>query len=294
MIRRRMILAFLTPAMSLYLGFLVFPALQASYLSFFQTSGFGANEKWVGLGNYARLLSDKIFWQSVRTMLTILLAGGAAIFCLAFLFTMLLNSGMWGKKFFRALIFMPNVIAAVAITTFWSFVFMPRYGMLTNLLKSVGLDSLAKVAWTAPENVVWAMLIGLVWLSTGFFTILVLSGADKIPLDMIEAARLEGASNRQIFRLVTLPMMWDVILITMVLWVIQAITVFDFPYAFGGPDISQTLYTPAIYLYIMGFGQRDPIYQLGYATAIGVSMFLMMAIAVVVLRTLLRREQVEY
>ena len=156
------------------------------------------------------------------------------------------------------------------------------------------MNDLAKVAWTAPENVVYAMLVGLVWLSTGFFTILVLSGADKIPMDMIEAARLEGATNRQIFRFVTLPMMWDVVLISMVLWVIQAITVFDFPYAFGGPDISQTLYTPAIYLYIMGFGQRDPIYQLGYATAIGVAMFLMMAVSVVILRTVLRRDQLEY
>ncbi|MDZ4095313.1 MAG: sugar ABC transporter permease [Paracoccaceae bacterium] len=289
-----MILVFLMPALTLYLGFLVFPAIQAFYLSFFQTSGFGDNAKWIGLGNYSRLLTDRIFWLSVRNMLVILLAGGVAIFGFAFLFTVLLNSGMWGKKLFRAMIFMPNVIAAIAITTFWSFVFMPRYGLLTNILKSVGLDDLAKVAWTAPENIIWAMLVGLVWISTGFFTILILSGADKIPMDMVEAARLEGANNRQIFRLITLPMMWDVILITLVLWVVQAITVFEFPYAFGGPEISQNLYTPSIYLYIMGFGQRDPIYQLGYATAIGVTMFLMMVISVTVLRLVLRRDQVEY
>lgn len=294
MMRRRMILVFLMPALTLYLGFLVFPAIQAFYLSFFQTSGFGDNAKWIGLGNYSRLLTDRIFWLSVRNMLVILLAGGVAIFGFAFLFTVLLNSGMWGKKLFRAMIFMPNVIAAIAITTFWSFVFMPRYGLLTNILKSVGLDDLAKVAWTAPENIIWAMLVGLVWISTGFFTILILSGADKIPMDMVEAARLEGANNRQIFRLITLPMMWDVILITLVLWVVQAITVFEFPYAFGGPEISQNLYTPSIYLYIMGFGQRDPIYQLGYATAIGVTMFLMMVISVTVLRLVLRRDQVEY
>lgn len=294
MMRRRMILVFLMPALTLYLGFLVFPAIQAFYLSFFQTSGFGDNVKWVGLGNYSRLLTDHIFWLSVGNMLVILLAGGAAIFGFAFLFTVLLNSGMWGKKLFRAMIFMPNVIAAIAITTFWSFVFMPRYGLLTNILKSVGLEDLAKIAWTAPENIIWAMLVGLVWISTGFFTILILSGADKIPMDMVEAARLEGANNRQIFRLITLPMMWDVILITLVLWVVQAITVFEFPYAFGGPEISQNLYTPSIYLYIMGFGQRDPIYQLGYATAIGVTMFLIMVISVTVLRLVLRRDRVEY
>ena len=294
MMRRRMILVFLMPALTLYLGFLVFPAIQAFYLSFFQTSGFGDNVKWIGLGNYSRLLTDHIFWLSVGNMLVILLAGGAAIFGFAFLFTVLLNSGMWGKKLFRAMIFMPNVIAAIAITTFWSFVFMPRYGLLTNILKSVGLEDLAKIAWTAPENIIWAMLVGLVWISTGFFTILILSGADKIPMDMVEAARLEGANNRQIFRLITLPMMWDVILITLVLWVVQAITVFEFPYAFGGPEISQNLYTPSIYLYIMGFGQRDPIYQLGYATAIGVTMFLIMVISVTVLRLVLRRDRVEY
>jgi len=294
MMRRRMILVFLMPALTLYLCFLVFPAIQAFYLSLFETSGFGDNVTWVGLRNYSRLLTDHIFWLSVGNMLVILLAGGAAVFGFAFLFTVLLNSGIWGKKLFRAMIFMPNVIAAIAITTFWSFVFMPRYGLLTNILKSIGLEDLAKMAWTAPENIIWAMLVGLVWISTGFFTILILSGADKIPIDMVEAARLEGANNRQIFRLITLPMMWDVLLITLVLWVVQAITVFEFPYAFGGPEINQNLYTPSIYLYIMGFGQRDPIYQLGYATAIGVTMFLMMVISVTVLRLLLRRDQVEY
>ena len=294
MMRRRMIVAFLLPALTLYLGFLVLPALQAFYLSLFQTSGFGDTARWVGLDNYSRLMSDPIFWLAVRNMLTIMLIGGAAVFGFAFLFTVVLNSGLWGKKLFRAMIFMPNVIAAIAITTFWSFVFMPRYGMLTSLFKALGLDSLAGVAWTAPENIIYAMMVGLVWISTGFFTILVLAGADKIPTDMIEAARLEGASNRQVFWHITLPLIWDVILITLVLWVIYAITVFEFPYAFGGPEISHNLYTPSIYLYIMGFGQRDPIYQLGYATAIGVTMFIIMVISVTILRMLSRRERVEF
>jgi ABC-type sugar transport system permease subunit len=294
MMRRRMVIAFLAPALTLYLCFLVLPAVQAFYLGFFESSGFGNKARWVGFGNYERLLSDGIFWLSVRNMLLILVAGGAAIFGFAFLFTILINSGLWGKKLFRALIFMPNVIATIAITTFWSFAFMPRYGLLTSVLKIIGLNSLAGVAWTAPENVIWSMMVGLVWISTGFFTILILAGADKIPTDMFEAARLEGASNRQIFRLVTLPMIWDVILITLVLWVIQAIKIFEFPYAFGGPNIDQNLYTPAIYLYIMGFGQRDPIYQLGYAAAIGVAMFIFTVIAVFLLRALSPRERVEF
>ncbi|MCO5153517.1 MULTISPECIES: carbohydrate ABC transporter permease [unclassified Shinella] len=294
MMRRRMVVAFLAPALILYLGLLIFPALQAFYLSLFKTSGFGDTPVWVGLGNYTRLLADPIFWQALRNMSLIMVVGGIATFGLAFVFTMLLNSGLWGKKLFRALIFLPNIIAVVAITTFWSFVFMPRYGLLTSLLKALGLTGLASISWTAPENVFFAMMVGLVWISAGFYTILILAGADKVPIDMYEAARLEGASTFQIFRLITLPMIWDVILITLVLWSIHAIKIVEFPYAFGGPNIDQNLYTPAIYLYIMGFGQREPVYALGYSTAIGVALFFLTLVTIVLLRVVFKRERVEY
>lgn len=292
--RRRMILACLAPAMVMYLAFLVVPALQALYLSLFQTSGFNDRPQWVGLSNYAALLKDHVFWLTVTNMLTILLIGGAAVFGCAFLFTMLLTSGIWGKKLFRALIFMPNIISVVGLATFWSFVFTPRYGFLSSLLRKAGLDQLSSVAFTAPEHVFWSMLVGVIWIFSGFFTVLILSGADKIPTEMFDAARLEGASNRQIFRLVTVPMIWDVVLITLVLWAIEAIRMMEFPYAFGGPNIDQNIYTPAIYLFIMGFGQRQPVYQLGYASAIGVSMFLFTAAVVLVLGLGFRRERVEF
>ncbi|MDO5630884.1 MAG: sugar ABC transporter permease [Paracoccus sp. (in: a-proteobacteria)] len=294
MIRRRMVFLFLAPALVLYLGLMILPAIQAFQLSFYSTSGFGDDPVWVGWRNYIRLWGDPIFWRSVRNMLFVLAIGGAAVFALAFLFTMLLNSGIWGKKLFRALIFLPNMIAVVAITTFWSFVFTPRYGLLTSLLKALGLNDLAATAWTAPENVLGAMLVGLIWVSAGFFTILVLAGADKIPQDMFEAARLEGASNFQIFRYVTLPMIWDIVTIAVVLWSIQAIKLTEFPYAFGGPNIDQNLYTPAIYLYIMGFGQREPVYALGYASAIGVALFVFTLITIVGLRLLMKRDRLEY
>lgn len=294
MIRRRMIVAFLAPALLLYLGLLILPTIQAFWLSFFKSSGFGDTPVWVGFDNYLRLAGDPIFLLSVVHILTVFLVGGVAVFALAFLFTVLLNSGIWGKKLFRALIFMPNVIAVVAIATFWSFVFTPRYGLLSNFLKTIGLNNLASISWTSPENTFYAMLVGLVWVSSGFFTILLLAGADKIPTDMFEAARLEGASNFKIFRLITIPMIWDVIVITIVLWTISAIRLVEYPYAFGGPNIDQNLYTPGIYLYIMGFGQREPVYALGYATAIGVALFLFSVISVATLRFILRREIVEY
>jgi ABC-type sugar transport system permease subunit len=292
--RRRVIAAFLAPALLIYLGFVAFPALQAFQLSLYQTSGFGDEARWVGLGNYVKLATDPIFWRSMVHVAAILCVGGAAIFLLAFLFTMLINSGIWGKKMFRALIFMPNVIAVVALSTFWSFIYMPRYGMLTNIFKALGLNDLASITWTAPERIFWSMLVGLVWISVGFYTILILAGADKIPSDMYDAARVEGASTFQMFRYITIPMIWDVIVILMVLWVIEAIKIMEFPYAFAGSNIDQNLYTPAIYLVLMGFGARTPVYELGYATAIGVTMLLFTIAAVLAVSLLGRRDRVEY
>lgn len=289
-----MVIAFLAPALLLYLGLLILPALQAFYMSLFQTSGFADVPVWVGLGNYQRLIDDAVFWAAMRNMFVILLAGGLFVFALAFFFTMLLTSGLWGKKLFRGLIFMPTVIAITAITSFWSFIFMPRYGLLTSALKSLGLEELATTAWTSPANVFWPVLVGVIWVSAGFFTILILAGADKVPTDMVESARLEGASRFQIFRWITLPMIWDVVAIALVLWVIKAINLVEFPYAFGGTPTPVEVYTPGIYLYIMGFGQRIPVYALGYATAIGVAMFAAVVLAVLVLRRGLQREVLEF
>jgi ABC-type sugar transport system permease subunit len=299
MIRRRLIVTFLFPALALYIGFMIYPAILAVKLSFYETSGFGDQQLWVGLGNYKRLAADPIFWKSLQNTLLILIVGGIGVFGFAFLFSVFLNSGIWGKKFFRAIIFMPNAVAVIAISTFWSFMYTPRYGLLPNFfhlledynIPTFGLD---QVLWTSPENIFFSMMVGLVWVGTGFFTILILAGVDKIPVELVEAGRIEGASDFQIFRHITLPMISDVVLITIVLWCVQAVKVFEYPYAFGGPNIDTGLYTNAIYLYIQGFGQRDPIFALGYATALGVVMVLLTILIVIFFRIFKPAERIEF
>ena len=115
-----------------------------------------------------------------------------------------------------------------------------------------------------------------------------------IPADMYEAADLEGASLWQKFRFITVPMIWDVMTISFVIWIINAIKMFEFPFAFGFLQVPQELYTLGIYLYVMGFGKRDPIYQLGYATAIGVVLLITAFALIVLVRVLLRRDRLEF
>ncbi len=292
----RLVFLFLLPAGLLYLIFFLAPAGWAFYYSAFDWSGFGEAMNFVGLRNYVRLLTtDAVFWQSVGNTMRILVVGGIAVFTLAFLLATMLNSGIKGKRFFRALIFMPNVIAVIALTTLWAFaIYSPTTGVLPNFFAAIGMERASEFLWMSADNVFWSMLIAIIWIEVGFYVVLLLAGMDKIPLEFYEAARLEGASMWHQFSQITLPLMWDVVTIAVVLWTISAIKVFEFPFAFMGPTTDSNLYTMGVYLYVMGFGKRDPIYQLGYATAIGVLMLVLVVATSIIVRRLMRRDVVQY
>lgn len=294
MISRKLVRLFLAPALLVYLCLFLAPAAFTFYFSLFEWSGFGDAMTFVGLANYRRLLSDPTFWLSFRNTLALLTVGGVFVLSLALLYTVLINSGIWGKKLFRLIFFLPNVVSVVALSAMWAYIYNPRYGLLNTAFKAVGLDGLGKTLWTSPDNIFWAMLAALVWVFTGFFLILLMAGVDKIPADMYEAADLEGASLWQKFRFITVPMIWDVMTISFVIWIINAIKMFEFPFAFGFLQVPQQLYTLGIYLYVMGFGKREPIYQLGYATAIGVVLLVMAFVLIVLVRLLLRRDRLEF
>jgi ABC-type sugar transport system permease subunit len=291
---KRLIVSFLAPATSLYFAFFLLPVAFTLFFSLFDWTGFGEKMTFIGLKNYVRLWSDPIFWLSLRNTFAILVVGGIFVFALALLFTALIDSGIWGKKLFRFIFFLPNILAVVAVTAMWSYIYNPKGGLLNTALKAIGLTGASKTLWTAPDNIFWAMLVAIVWVNTGFFLILLLAGTDKIPQDMYEAADLDGAGMFQKFFFITVPMIWDVMVISFVIWIITAMKMFEFPYAFGLIQIPQQLYTLGIYLFIMGFGHREPIYQLGYAAAIGVVLLALTFILIFATRRLLRRATLEF
>ncbi len=293
--RKRLIITFLFPATFLYLVFFLYPAIRAFYYSFFDWSGFSYEAKFIGLDNYRELIRDDLFIESLKNTLTIVFVGGVIVFGLAFALTILLNSGIKGRKLFRAIIFLPNVVAVIALTTMWSVaIYHPRFGILKNGLAYLGFESLSRTLWTSPENIFESMLAAIIWMNVGFYVVLLMAGIDKIPHELYEAARIDGANELQMFYRITVPLLWDVITVGIVLWSISALKIFEFPFAFSALEPSPNTYTIAVYLYVMGFGQRTPIYRLGYATAMGVALVLTVVVVVVVLRRVLRREVIQY
>jgi ABC-type sugar transport system permease subunit len=290
--RKKLIIPFLAPAVLLYLMFMVYPAIQAFRDSFYNWEGFNLPREYIGIKNFANLIHDQNYLQSMETTLYFFLVGGIIIFALVFLLTAILSSGVVrGKKYFRAIFFYPNIVAAIALTTFWAFIYNPRFGLLNSFLKLIGLDSLI-IPWTEPTRVRNAVLVAMIWIYVGFMLVILLAGADNISPEIFDSAKVDGANLFQMFFFVTIPMMWDVITVAVIFWMIIAIKQFEFVYAFGWGTVRE-IWTAPLYLYIKGFGKRDPIYMLGYASAIGVTLLLLVITLAVLLRLILRRERVE-
>lgn len=292
----KLTLVSLLPAALLYLVFFIYPSIQALYVSLFEWSGFSPDMKFVGLGNFIELFSDRHFWTVVMSnTLLILFVGGALIFVIAFLFSSVLSGRVQGKKLLRAAIFFPNVVNPIALAILWSFIYNKQWGLLNSFLKTVGLGGLVRT-WAAPDTLFWALLVALVWIYVGFFVVILLAALDRIPPDLIEAANLEGASEFTVFFRIKLPLIWDVLMTAIILWGIMAVKEFAFLYAWGGgaqfpPDGAQNL---AVFMFVTAFGRRVSVYRMGYATAMGVVMLILIVIIALVVQRIFRREAIQY
>lgn len=309
--RTRLIVTFLLPATLLYAVFFVWPALQSLYLSLFEWSGVG-EKTYVGLRNFRELLAilevnvdsqfpflhpsyrDVFFWPSVGHTLKIVILGGVITFGLAFVLTAVLSSGIRGKKFFRMVIFAPNVVAAIALSLLWAQIYNPRHGLLKNIFLLLGQDKLAKTPWLGPETALNSTLVAMCWVWVGFNLVLLLAAVDQIPQDLFDAAKVDGANVFQIFFKVTIPLIWDVLTIAVINFGITALKVFEFPFIIHGLQCPPDLYTLAIYNYVLGFGRREPIWRMGKAAGVAVLMQIMVIVLILVFVRLFRREPVEY
>lgn len=293
--RRKLIVPFLAPALIIYVVFFIYPAVQALWVSLHDWTGFHREMDYVGLANFEEMLRDNTYHQVLLQTLGLLVFGGILTFALSLFFTAQLSTGVRGRRFLRAVIFSPNVVAMIALTTLWSFVYNPRFGLLNGVLRGVGLESLGSTAWMGPNLVYWSVLVAVVWIYVGFYAILFMAGADKIPQSLYDAAIVEGANKLQLFVSVTIPLMWDVIAVGIVLWIIDALMQFEFYYAISGAFPPIKIWTIPIYVFVMAFGKRNPIFRMGYGTAVAVSLLVFVILFVVVAQRIVhRREAIEF
>ncbi|MDX6239205.1 MAG: raffinose/stachyose/melibiose transport system permease protein [Kribbellaceae bacterium] len=291
--RSHVVVPFLLPALAVYTVIFVYPAFDAIRVSLFQWNGFTTKMTYIGFGNYHRLLADPTFWDSLRNTAVITIGGGIGIFGLAFFFSAILQREIRGKKFFRAIMFFPIVLPGVGVGMIWQFVYNRSWGPLSAFLNAVGLESLDQT-WLGPNLIIPSLTIAVIWTYMGFYLVILMAGIDKIPKSYFEAARMDGASEWRTFWLVTLPMTWDVLVVAMVLWLISAMKIFDLIVATTFPSPPRSGFTMTIFVWERAVGAYTPVFELGYATAIGVVLLFCVVLGVAVLRLITRRERIEY
>ena len=291
---KTMLVAFIAPALVLYLAGAVLPALATILISLFEWSGFSEKMTYVGLNNYRYMLADPAFWVSLRNTLLVVGPIGVVVFGLALVFTFALHY-VRRRRLARTILFFPAIIPGVVHAIIWGFVYDPEFGLINSTLRRVGLDRLA-LTWMAPELLFGSIAVALVWINVGFYGTILFAGAEKVTRDYYDAAHVEGASPFQSFRYVTLPMIQDVLGVALVLWAIAAIKTFDFIYAFAGVGAPPPLesWTLGVQMYVVSMGARTPIYRLGYGSAISVVMLALVGIAAMLIRRLAWRERVEF
>lgn len=292
----RMIILFLSPALMLYLLLFLYPALRAFYVSLFDWNGFTANMQFIGLGNFTELFSDQHFWKVVMAnTFGIIFFGGALTFGIAFFLSGMISTDLKGKKFMRGLIYFPSIINPVAIAILWSFIYNQQYGLLNGFLKAIGLGMI-QPTWTSPDVLFWAILVAIVWMYSGFYFVILSSALERVPVNQIESAKLEGASEFRIFFTIKIPMIWDVLITSIIYWCITAVKEFSLLYAWGGGvDIPQPgAQNLATYMYMTAFGRRLTMYRMGYSTAMGVIMFFIVVLFYLVITRLTKRDEIQY
>lgn len=271
---------FLAPALAVYALFVLVPIADSFRLSLFHWRNPYAAPEFVGLANYRDLIRDPIFWSALGHNVLLLVLSVAVQLPVALFLAVLLHYPTRCRGLFRTAFFAPMIMPTVAIAVLWSYVYLPEYGLLDQLVRLV--DRQFAFGWLShPRTAMLCVFLTICWRHTGFHLVLFMAGLAAIPDDLYEAARLDGASEWQVCRHVTVPLLAPVIRVSATLAVIGSLKYFDLVYmmAAGAPERSRELL--ATYIYRLAFAGGQGRY--GYGSAVAVILF---TVAIVIAATL--------
>lgn len=298
---RSMIIAFALPGTLIFLVTLVYPIIRTVVMSFFSIQEITDSiDKWQfnGFGNYVSLWSTGLYRTSWVNLTKIFLIGGVITLGVSLLLAVVLTSGVRGRRFFQAAIYLPNVISAVAMATMWiQYVFNPSYGFLTKFFSALHLDGLASVQWLGGDFKFWALLISYCFGMIGHFMLIWISGIERIGVDYFEAAAIDGANKVRQFFYITLPLLKGILRTNIIMWSISVSGFFIWSKLFSPISADTSTVVPMVYMYDKLFGAEnvDEIRRdAGMAAAIGVMLCLFIVIIFTVVNRVIKDDDLEF
>jgi ABC-type sugar transport system permease subunit len=285
----RLVLPYLLPALVLHTLFFTVPVLQSPYFSLTDWNGM-TPATYIGIENYRTLIGDTRWWIAVRNTLWYAVVSGVLGLALGLLFAVAAKGMRRGVRLTKFIIFVPSILPTATIALLWLFIYNPQFGLLNGMLRMVGLGILAKPWMGDNATVLPAITIASVWAGVGGTMILFLAGLNKIPSEYYEAGEIDGANPWQLFWNVTWPLLWEITHILIILAIIGGLQAFGLFFFISGGNLREASQVTGTYLFQAAF--RESRY--GYATTIGVVLFVAIMGVTVLSNRLLRRDAVEY
>lgn len=249
-------LVMVLPTMLIILIFAIFPMLQGFYASLFQIEPATLEMKFNGIQNYIWLFSQSLFWESLwRSFIWVASTSIVQLF-LGIGTALLLHQELKGRNLARGLVLFPYLIPAVVISLTWRFILDPTMGIFNRLLLDLGWIERPLALLSSPKTALLFVIIAGIWKYTPFVVMMTLARLQVIPIELEEAAKLDGANSRQLFRYITLPWLMPVIIVTLLLRTIWTFRQYDIVYlfAFGGPLFATT--TLPVLVQYLAFGAQ--------------------------------------
>ncbi|WP_082106670.1 MULTISPECIES: carbohydrate ABC transporter permease [Micromonospora] len=289
-LRQRMALwLFIVPALVMYIATVIAPSLQSIEISLTDWDGVNAAYNYIGFANYTDIVQADRFWNAVTN--TLLLGFGSAVIInvISLGVALLLDRLRHWQGLFRTLVYLPSLMSGFIAATIWKYILNYNFGVVNTTLREHGMETWAKDWFGDSGLVIWVLLFVLCFTLGGNTTLIYLANLQSVPRDLVEAARIDGASGLQVFRYVTWPMLAGSVTVNMTLGIIAGWTIFDqiLVLTAGGPGfVSETM---AFFIYKVGFGE----YRAGYGSAAAVLLFLVVMATTVGANHYMRRREIQ-
>ena len=251
-------LPFLLPALVIYAVFALYPMVGALELSFYNWDGVSVERNFVGLQNYVQIFTqDPVFWTAVRNSIVWVVMSLLVPTLVGLLLALALNQKLFARTTFRAIFYLPAIIASIAVATMWSWMYNPILGVVNASLKSLGMSAAIRDWLGDPKIALFSIFVAYIWQSSGVSMVLFLAGLQSVPEELKEAARVDGANRWQVFWSVIRPCLRETFIVVTVLTVINSLKVFDLIVGMtsGGP--AQSTQVLALWSYTQSFGLHD-------------------------------------
>lgn len=263
--------SFLTLPLLVYFTFVILPTLNSLYYSFTDWVGYGDDFNFVGLANFEKIFTDRLFGNAIKnTAIWLVLAMTAPTG-----FGLVLALALQGKRrinaIYKSLFYLPICLSPIIIGIIWVWLYSPKLGIVNIFLRALSLDHLA-TAWLAnPNTTLYAVFVAWAWQQTGLTMVIFLAGLTSVPTPLVEAAKVDGANYWQTLRKVVLPMLRPATVVVFALTAINALKSFEVIWVMtmGGPfNKSDTL---AVFMYSESFRK----FKMGYGSSAAVVLFVM-------------------